>query len=180
MKNNYWIKDEVVYIDLFGQGKQHVCLIDKEDLDKIATYKGKWFATYSKSNDTFYVQINTTISGKRKLLWMHRIIMDTPNDLQVDHKNHNTLDNRKCNLRNVTQLENLANKQKYKRNSSGISNVYWHERDQKWIAQFQREGKYIYVGKYDDLAEASMKITQAKKVYNEGGRDAINKLLGRS
>jgi hypothetical protein len=53
---------------------------------------------------------------------MHRFILGYPND-QVDHVNHDTLDNRRCNLRVVTQSQNMANAGLRKASITGFKGV---------------------------------------------------------
>jgi len=43
------------------------------------------------------------------MIYLHRFILDAPEDMQVDHINHNTLDCRKANIRLCTQSQNMAN-----------------------------------------------------------------------
>lgn len=68
----------------------------------------KWFAY--KSNNTWYAARGITIEGVQTNLIMHRVIMDTPKGLQVDHKNHNGLNNLEENLRNCTKHQNSMNR----------------------------------------------------------------------
>jgi len=78
--------------------KNENILIDDEDYDKIKDYK--WHISmihgYKRVKTCFY------INKKRITIYLHRFIMNVSKDKQVDHKNHNTLDNRKCNLRICT------------------------------------------------------------------------------
>lgn len=76
--------------------------IDDEDekiLDKNIFYA-------CKIHNNIYLQ---TKEGK----YLHRLIMNNPKGLVIDHINHNTLDNRKCNLRAVSQSVNRTNSLKY-------------------------------------------------------------------
>lgn len=76
-------------------GEQEV-MIDKEDLHKI----------YPSKVDISVYGYALCKRGKR----LHRVILDCPKGYEVDHINHNKLDNRKCNLRIVTRSENQMNK----------------------------------------------------------------------
>lgn len=72
----------------------------------------------------FYVR-NTGVNIK-----LHRLIMDTPKNLVVDHLNHNTLDNRKVNLRNCTTAENNENTNiinKYPNKTTGEYGICYKE-----------------------------------------------------
>ena len=56
----------------------------------------------------------------------------------VDHKNSNTLDNRKSNLRVVPDCNNSMNrKSRNRNNTSGYRNVSWNKNDNKWLVQLQ-------------------------------------------
>lgn len=76
--------------------------IDDEDEYLLAEYTFYAF----KTNNQIYLQ---TKEGK----YLHRLVMKDPKGLVIDHINHNTLDNRKCNLRAVSQSVNRTNSLKY-------------------------------------------------------------------
>lgn len=109
LNNNIKIKSN--YAEMIINSPKYgnlIFLIDIDDIEKIEKYK--WSAKYNK-NVGFYGQTQERNNRKnRKSIKLHRYIMNCPDNLVVDHINHNTLDNRKCNLRNVTQLENSRNR----------------------------------------------------------------------
>ena len=87
--------------------------------------------------------------------YLHRIIMDDPEDLLVDHINRNPLDNRRENLRIVTQQENNMNQGINKNNKSGVSGVCRDKKSNKWRAQIMYKYKKIYLGCFDTLEDAA-------------------------
>lgn len=73
--------------------------------------------------------------------------------LQIDHINHNKLDYRLCNLREVTNLENHRNRRMSPRNTSGVTGVY---RDRtRWVAAIVVQKKAIHLGSFGTVAEAA-------------------------
>ena len=76
-------------------------LVDEEDLVRV----NKHFWQLLKSRNTF--KVYTTIDSK--IVYLHRFLMSPPDTLVVDHKNGSGLDNRKENLRNCTNQQNLLN-----------------------------------------------------------------------
>jgi hypothetical protein len=80
-----------------------VALVDDEDYDHLIQYK--WRAI--KARDTFYA-----VDSSRKNNRMHRIIMNTAKGMEVDHRDHNGLNNQKTNLRNCSFQENRRNRKK--------------------------------------------------------------------
>ena len=92
---------EIIICDNNYNEKTRV-LIDIEDSEKVKDFK--W---YIDKNE--YIVSKCKKTG-HKGLYLHRFIMNCPEDMVVDHINHNTLDNRKSNLRICTQHENTFNK----------------------------------------------------------------------
>lgn len=69
----------------------------------------RWYA--QKHRDTFYAERKSTLSsGKQITIKMHRIIMNTPDNLDVDHRDHNGLNNQEHNIRNCTNQQNCMNR----------------------------------------------------------------------
>lgn len=65
--------------------------------------------------EIYYIMFHTRmIKGKRKLLYLHRFITNCPKGMTVDHINHNTLDNRRSNLRVCSMKDNNRNNSKTK------------------------------------------------------------------
>jgi hypothetical protein len=91
-----------------------------------------------------------------KVGMLHRYIMNAPKGLQVDHKDGNTKDNRKSNIRICKQEDNNKNQKKYKNNTSGCQGVvWWYYNDiNKWRVFINLNKKRIYLGFYDKLEEA--------------------------
>jgi hypothetical protein len=89
-----------------------------------------------------------------RAILMHREL--TRNEgKSTDHKNRNTLDNRKSNLRPCDQSLNQANRIKESINTSGYKGVKNH-RD-RWQAMIWRKGVCLYLGTFvskDDAARA--------------------------
>lgn len=78
-----------------------------------------------------------------------------PGDLQVDHINGLTDDNRRENLRLVTRSENQHNR----RSAKGY---YLHKRDNKWRAKINLNGKEHHLGYYETEEEAREAYIKAK------------------
>ena len=131
-------------------------LIDLEDIDKIKDYK--W-----RVNDQGYAL--TDIKGSTKKIRLHRLIMNCPEDKVVDHINHNTLDNRKSNLRICTLQQNNKNQKKKTNNKSGVIGVSWDNSRGKWCAQIMHNHKHIHLGRFDTIEEAIEARKQAEITY---------------
>ena len=135
---------------------------DLEDYDKIKDYC--WYY------DDGYLHSNITVGkGKQDSISLHRLVMNCPEGLEVDHikhppKHENKFDNRKSNLRIVTKSENQMNKHKQENNTSGIVGVHWHSRDGVWEAYISYNNKQIYLGRFNEKEDAAVirKIAEDK------------------
>ena len=136
-------------------------IVDAEDYEKVNKYK--WLAKRSGKNSEYYARRNTHIDGKRKTLWMSRVVMDTPGAVQVDHINGNTLDNRKSNLRFCSHTENMRNRKLQKNNKLGIKGVYCDRN--KFKAQIGFNGKNITLGRFNVLGDADSAYRVAEEKY---------------
>jgi hypothetical protein len=91
----------------------------------------------------------------RKLVFMHREIMQPPEGMIVDHKNLNRLDDTRDNLRVCTHVENARNRRKRRGTSSRFRGVSYNRRAKKWYAAIDFEGKPVYIGHFDDEVEVA-------------------------
>jgi hypothetical protein len=101
--------------------KGQVALVDDEDYEWLMQWK--WHAQWSAATKSFYGKGKE----KGKCILMHRKVMNTPERMDCDHRNHNTLDNQKSNLRNVTRSQNMMNQNRARKdNRLGILGVQKH------------------------------------------------------
>lgn len=121
-------------------------LVDKKDYKELVKYK---WCVGAKQSKTYYAQRRVTISkGVNKIVWMHRIIMNPPDNMVVDHINGNGLDNRRCNLRICTRSQNQFNRSKQIDNTSGFKGVYFDQSRNKWCAEIRVYKKKIHLGRF--------------------------------
>ena len=180
-KNKYQHNDDgTTYIFLESKSKRfpgkHTIIIDTEDWDKVKEYKwgidGNPYAQTSMPHPDGGGFINPT-DGRRRtrrtLLRLHHFIMGKPQKgLVVDHINHNGLDNRKDNLRFVTQAQNLQNKRSNRNSTSAYKGVGWSKRLQKWRALIGNKGKYTHIGYFTCEHEAALAYNKkAKELWGE-------------
>lgn len=138
--------------------------VDDEDFEWLSQWK--WYARNNKN--TWYAVRNICKNGKRKILYMHRVIMNCPKNKQIDHINHNGLDNRKINLRICTQSKNVMNSRKQKNTSSRYKGVNYHFILNKWRSTIQINRKYKHLGYYkDEIISAKIYDYKAKELFGE-------------
>lgn len=109
-------------------------------------------------------------NGKRKLILLHRVVLDRLGILIdpgmfVDHINRNKIDNTRSNLRVVTPTQNNFNRGVSIKNKSGILGVYFHKRQNKYIAQIKYHGKAKYLGSFSNKIIAGVAYQNAKQAY---------------
>ncbi len=147
------------------QGK--VAIVDDEDYDFLMQWK--WYA--GKAGRRYYAVRNTRNQkmGSPPIIFMHRVIVNAPEDKDIDHKNHNALDNRKVNLRICTRSENMANVRPQTNRISqykGVSQT--GRRKQAWRSRIKHNYITIYIGYYASEIEAAKAYDKkAKELFGE-------------
>lgn len=144
------------------KGLKTNALISDEDLNMLCQFK--W---YLDSKGYAYM---TKRMGKgiRKTTRMHRLIMNAPKNMCVDHINGNTLDNRRENLRLCSNAENSKNLKLAKNNKSGFRGVSWFSKSGKWRAVITCDGKYQHLGLFESKNQAiEAYVQKAKELYGE-------------
>lgn len=139
-------------------------LVDDEDYEGL--YKYNWF--YVNEYAVRTKLIFEMEKQPQKTIRMHRVINNTPDGFETDHINHNKLDNRKVNLRNVTRSQNAKNRKKKAKASSEYKGVYWHKNRKKWSVRIFFNKKRFYLGSYiSELKAAKIYNQAAKKLFGE-------------
>jgi hypothetical protein len=123
-------------------------IVDAEDYKWLSQYK--WYAGRPNRAGRVDARRNTKGGG---IMLMHRQIMQAPKGMVVDHINGNSLDNRRCNLRICTQMENTQNSRRHKGARSRFKGVY--PIGDKWYARIKYKGQMYHLGTFDDQVEAA-------------------------
>ena len=96
------------------------------------------------------------IDGKKytqhRLAWLY--VYGVWPKKHIDHVNHNRADNRIKNLREVTHKENMRNKGISKKNTSGVTGVYYLKITKKWYAQIRVDGNLKHLGYFKNKKDA--------------------------
>jgi len=144
--------------------KGAVALIDHYDLEWLSQFR--WCFAWNGYAVHYYANEH----GRRKTLYMHREIFtrilgyDIPPNMQVDHINHNRIDNRRSNLRLATRSQNQAHKGRPVNNTSQYKGVSFNTG--KWEARIRYSGQRIHLGRYDDALTAALMYDAASRLLN--------------
>ena len=160
-------------------------LVDNEDYERI-NQMGKWCVNYNIGTKSFYAVKavrDFTKKSKQSLIRMHRVIMDCPSDKEIDHINHDTLDNTKVNLRICNHSQNVMNKKPKHNSSSKFKGVHLEKQYYKdktytyWFSQIRINGKTIHLGRFKNEIDGAKAYD--KKAIELFGRFALtNRMLG--
>jgi hypothetical protein len=156
-------------IAIWGQNKETkekyikaYAMVDDEDYDKVNSRR--W-----NLNRKGYAYTHPRKDG---VMMMHRLIMDCPKGMVVDHRNHNTLDNRKENLRICTKKENVRNSRGKKLSSSKFKGVTFvnsgSPNRKRWQAHISCDGVKETIGWFNtELAAALARNKRESELFGE-------------
>lgn len=155
-KNDYIFEDNIVKIVLRDkyQNIKDYCIIDTEDYNKINQYK--WYLSGG--------YCITKGIDKNNGVDIYCVIFN--NIRPYDHINNNRLDNRKCNLREITSQQNAMNMSKKYTNTSGVTGVQIQSpKSSRWVAGITYKYKPIWLGSYCNFDDAVLARLKAEAKY---------------
>ena len=120
-----------------------------------------------------YAVRDETRHGKKRRIFLHREVNNTPTGYITDHIDGDTLNNMRDNLRTATSSQNNANA-KDRQRMSRYRGVYWHNKAGKWYAQISINGRRCHLGLFDDQAEAAKAYAEAaQQAFGEFARPDV-------
>lgn len=129
-----------------------------------AKYAGKVAVTPVKQGkaDIYYVVVKINFVGHyaHRLIWKYVTGVDP---VVVDHEDHNGLNNRFSNLRNVSNEVNCQNGRLRRTNTSGATGV--HFRRGRWVATIFCRSKRKHIGQFGTFEEALAARLAAEKKF---------------
>jgi hypothetical protein len=133
-----------------------VALVDDGNYDFLMQWK--WIA--HKGRGTSYAERSEKQNGKFTIIKMHRVIMNTPIMMEVDHIDHNGLNCQKQNLRNCTHKQNMINQKP--RGVSKFRGVSWNQRMNKWKGYISNP--HTHLGYFDAEEDAAKKYDEVARI----------------
>lgn len=157
--NEYIILDDYAIVVVISKkyGRKEI-KIDIEDVRRCKRHT--WGITFAPSNQSFYGR--TSFAKPKRSMELSRFIMRIKNKKLVDHRNHETLDDRKDNLRICSHRVNNFNRKGVCKNSFlGIRGVRYSERLKKYLVRFKQK----HIACCNTLDEAKILAERTRAIY---------------
>lgn len=142
----------------------YATLFDVADAGFVGSWS--WSTLIDGSGKRRAVRRNNTTG---KTFYLHREIMTPPSGFVVDHKNGDSLDNRRSNLRLCTQVENTWNsKPKGRTKSTPYKGVSADKATGRYQAIVKKHGKKVHLGRFATAEEAAFAYdAAAERLFGE-------------
>jgi hypothetical protein len=146
-------------------------LVDDADYEELMKYK--WSARQEPGSHLWYAirrerkPRSARERDTRKVIIMHRVIMNAPPFVEVDHRDHNGLNNVRSNLRLCDRSQNMSN-MSIRKHSSIYKGVTWRKDRLKWAATITKNRKHNCLGHYvNEIDAARAYNVAAQKLFGE-------------
>lgn len=152
--------DDVGRIELRRKnGTSMWAVVDLVDLSRIEQYR--WRAHILPH--AIYARGRVLQGGRVVDISMHRFIMEAPAGMDVDHVDHDGLNNRRSNLRMATRSQNIANMLPERGASSAYKGVCWDAARGRWKAQIRHGVARRQIGRFNSEIEAALAYDAAAR-----------------
>lgn len=144
-------------------GKKKFATVDDADFKWLNHWN--WYAhqNHRKGHVVFYACHRI----RRKITWMHRLILGARGRIQIDHRDGSGLNNQRHNIRCATGSQNQhAFRRKQGKTTSRFKGVYWETAREKWVAKTKVHGRFIFLGRFDQEIDA-------QKAYQSFPHDSV-------
>jgi AP2 domain len=146
-------------------------LIDQEDWERVSLHN---WSVHHVGNDRFYFGTKRMPTGGNNLRLLHRLIMNAPVGVDVDHKFNNYTDCRKDQLQCVSTQRNMQ-KARRRRGTSQFRGVFFRSDRNRWIASIRVNRKSLYIAYCDSELEAAIAYDAKARELNASGHSyALN------
>lgn len=152
--NDFIEKKDYVEVLYRNTGKSFIC--DIEDWQKVEHMC--WSYTYHG--------YPVTNIGNNIVKRFHQVILDIPEGKVCDHINRDKSDNRRNNLRIVTQQKNTQNSSIRNDNKTGCTGVAYYKNLDKYRAYITINQKQINLGYFEDINQAILARLEAGRKYD--------------
>jgi hypothetical protein len=134
-------------------GGKYFTQVDDQDYESLLNFS--WHVC-SKGK---YVRTRIRRGGSRKIIQIHRLILGVSDpSMYVDHKDGNTLNNQRSNLRICTNSQNQANRNPNRLRA--LKGVYYRPKKRAYVAAITCKGKRYHLGFFKSASLAA-------EAYNE-------------
>lgn len=151
-------------------GKRHLAIIDAEDLPVVSQYL--WYPRIAKGGIRVYAytQLRRYEGGKLIVtnIHLHRLILNPPPGMDVDHKDRDGLNCCKSNLRIATRSQNNANRVLKGSHKTGYVGVVAMEHRSAFRGVVWCNNKQYNCGDYNDpISAARARDKKARELFGE-------------
>lgn len=147
-----------------GKEKGLYAIVDEADYGELSRHK--WHKCTNQRGTVYAQRWKDGVKHK-----MHHQIMGRKEGALVDHKNGNTLDNRRENLRFCTYAENAQNRVASKKNTTGFKGVFYlksrYNLTRPWYSRIHVNREDIFLGYFATKEEAALAYSEASKKFHK-------------
>lgn len=128
-------------------------------------------AGYVDSGGYIQIKIDGCAYLAHRLAWFY-VYGEWPQH-QIDHRDTDRANNRIDNFRPATNRQNAANQNRPRNNTSGQKGVFWHKKNQKWVAKITVNYKQMHLCSSDSYEECcAAYVAAAERYFGEFARAA--------